>query len=266
MTLRTIIHSTATGLTALAMAAIGGATTSAMEPSERVPIIVELFTSEGCSSCPPADSLLSWLSQTQPFPDVLIIPLSQHVDYWDQLGWRDRFSSPQFTERQQAYASAFDLPNVYTPQMVIDGRAAVVGSLKEEVTAEIRRAYAEPKIPMNLEATRHSNRHELQVRIQVKRTTEPSAIASDVWLAITENALVTDVMAGENMFRRLRHTGVVHHLERLIDIVHNSDGHNIINGQVRLSPTWKNNQLRVVAFLQDRNSQRVVGAAQTTVD
>src|SRR4051794_37883402 len=92
------------------------------------PIVVELFTSEGCESCPPADVLLQQLASTQPVAGAQIIPLSLHVDYWDQLGWKDRFSSALLTNRQRTYGARFNIDSVYTPQIVVDGRSELVGS------------------------------------------------------------------------------------------------------------------------------------------
>src|SRR5271155_5036456 len=101
-----------------------------------VPVIVELFTSEGCSSCPAADRLRSRLEQNQPVPGVQVIAIEEHVDYWNQLGWTDPFSSPQYRARQNDYAVAFHAGNIYTPQMVVNGLAQFVGS-------DMNRAYHE---------------------------------------------------------------------------------------------------------------------------
>src|SRR5271163_3632635 len=101
-----------------------------------VPVIVELFTSEGCSSCPAADRMLSRLEQTQPVPGAQVIAIEEHVDYWNQLGWSDPFSSPQYRARQNDYAKAFKASDIYTPQMVVNGQSAFVGS-------DMNRAYRE---------------------------------------------------------------------------------------------------------------------------
>ena len=109
-----------------------------------VPVVVELFTSEGCSSCPPADHLLSALAQGQPVPGVHVIPLGMHVTYWDQLGWKDPLSLKLATERQQSYGRIFGEDRVYTPQAVIDGRDEVVGSDEGGVTRAIEKAARQP--------------------------------------------------------------------------------------------------------------------------
>src|SRR5574337_814125 len=112
----------------------------------RAPVLVELFTSEGCSSCPPADALLARLDQTQPVSGAEVIALKEHVDYWDHLGWRDPYSSELFTARQNAYAHAFGKDGIYTPQMIVDGRTEFVGSRESLARQAIRRAAQEPKI------------------------------------------------------------------------------------------------------------------------
>src|SRR5438309_2261173 len=114
------------------------------------PIVVELFTSEGCSSCPPADALLQTLIESQPVAGAQIVALGQHVDYWDALGWRDRFSSRASTNRQQAYARVFNIDSIYTPQIVVDGHDELVGSDGRGARRAIERALAAPHASVEL--------------------------------------------------------------------------------------------------------------------
>ncbi len=111
--------------------------------AQRAPVIVELFTSEGCSSCPPADNLLSRLPKA--LPDIDVIPLSEHVDYWNHLGWKDRFSSALYTERQQDYVRTFHLESPYTPEIVVNGQLQVSGGDERGVVQAIRKSAEGPR-------------------------------------------------------------------------------------------------------------------------
>src|SRR5271167_2309213 len=152
--------------------------------SAETPVVIELFTSEGCSSCPPADALLVDLSRKSPPNGTKLILLGEHVDYWNYIGWTDRFSSAQFSQRQNSYAKDFHLATVYTPQMVIDGRLELVGNDATEVYRSIGKAAAEPK-PAQV-SLRWEPQQKLHVAVQAPPGERPKVV-----LAITEDGLST---------------------------------------------------------------------------
>lgn len=162
------------------------------------PIVVELFTSQGCSSCPPADALLAELAQR---PDV--IALGYHVDYWDHLGWKDPLSSPQATARQRDYARHFGRNQVYTPQLVVDGSEEAVGSDRAAVTAAIRRASPPAAAPVTIAADRRS--------VSVGKGTG----TGNVLLARFARSRRTAVSAGENASHILQDANGVESLVKL---------------------------------------------------
>ena len=184
-------------------------------PTDRV-VVAELFTSEGCSSCPPADALLMRLAHEQFVPGVRVLALGEHVDYWDRLGWRDPFSSPGFSNRQSEYeARVFHSGSVYTPQLVIDGRFQEVGSDVNAVRRAIARAAQDAKAEVVVTAQPDDAGH---VRVQVQVSTPPGAVIgerADVIVALTEDQLTSDVQRGENRGRLLKHGAVVRSLTAL---------------------------------------------------
>jgi hypothetical protein len=213
-------------------------------------IIVELFTSEGCSSCPPADRLLLDL-QKQSAPDARIIVLSEHVDYWDSLGWKDPFSSRQFSDRQSLYAKLQMKDEVYTPQMFVDGHLGFTGSDAAQAAADIRSAAKDKKTDIKIEQI-DSGVSSTKLRV----STEDSK-PSDLMLAITEDGLETKVSRGENSGRVLAHTGVVRSLKKIAT----TDGSkSFYEETVGFDPSWRRGKLRAVAFLQ-RPSGLIIGAA-----
>ncbi len=189
------------------LVAIFAAGLQAAEPNGRVPVLAELFTSEGCSSCPPADALLRKLDRMQPVAGAQIIVLSEHVDYWNYLGWSDPYSSAQFTGRQEAYAHAL-FAESYTPQMVIDGRSEVLGSDERAIQLAVSKAAARPKLPVRiLSAKRDDN--EAVVNISV------GAGKGDVWVALADDRDQSSVRRGENKGRTLDHVAVVRSLGKV---------------------------------------------------
>ena len=214
------------------------------------PVVVELFTSEGCSSCPPADLLLARLESMQPVPGARIIVLSEHVDYWDRLGWRDPFSSARFTARQQDYARTLRDSGPYTPQMVVDGAAGFVGSESAQALKTISQAARAAKTPVRI-------RTEAGL-VSIQADAAPRN--ADVILAVTERNLFSQVLKGENAGRRLPHTAVVRQL-LVVGRAKRGEPFAAATG-VSLEKSWKAADLRVVVFLQDRSSRKVLGAAE----
>ena len=221
-------------------------------PAQRKAVVVELFTSEGCSSCPPADHLLGRLRATAQAVGAEVIPLGFHVDYWDSLGWHDRFSSAAFTRRQEKYAARFRLGGPYTPQMVVDGGQEFIGSDGHQAQAAIARAAARPEqadVQLQWKAAG---------RLAVRVKAVAPGLESDVMLAITEDNLSTSVGAGENNGHVLHHSAVVREFRRLGRL---KDGILEAETSIAANPAWKPDNLRVVVFVQPASEEAVAGAA-----
>jgi hypothetical protein len=224
----------------------------------RVPVVVELFTSEGCSSCPPADQFLMQLDKNQPVPGANVIILSQHVDYWNQLGWTDPYSSKAYSQRQDAYAVALHTDGPYTPQMIVDGRTEFNGTDMRKARAAIEQAARNPKAAVIVTPSATPEGARLQIHVDGADFSKVAGKA-DVMLAITENDLSNSVTRGENAGHNLSHNGVVRRLTQIGTA--NKDGFTA-DPVVVLDKSWKRENLRAVVFLQDRTSRRVLGAAE----
>jgi hypothetical protein len=180
-------------------------TFSVLAQQNRATVVVELFTSEGCSSCPPADALLARLGRDQPILNVDIIVLGEHVDYWDSLGWHDRFSSPYLTLRQKTYQSFFNLDDVYTPQIVVSGSAQFTGTDSEGISSAIKKAAAQT-VPLQFTSVEvHGN--SVSFTLKDGPATHPEYV--NVFAALVDPTDTTEVRAGENGGRTLHHAGVV---------------------------------------------------------
>lgn len=212
-------------------------------------VVVELFTSEGCSSCPPADAVLAQLSEAPASDGSPLILLGEHVDYWNYIGWTDRFSAKQFTDRQAAYAKALH-GSVYTPQMIIDGRDPFVGNDLAEVRNRIAAASSKPKPARVMLAWQSQNRLHIAIH-----SLQPAD--GEVLLAITEDGLTTSVAKGENGGKTLHHAAVVRQLRS----IGNLDGGNFDGVvEVPLQADWNPRNLKAAVLVQQPQSRKVLGA------
>jgi hypothetical protein len=224
----------------------------AAPPAARTAVVVELFTSEGCSSCPPADELLGRLRQEKLADGLEVIPMGLHVDYWNFQGWADRFSSASYSERQENYARRFRIEGPYTPQMVVDGAVEFVGSDSSRARQAITQAAQRPQGA----DVKISPIAEDKLQVHVKAA--PSASTSgEVLLALTEDNLASKVGAGENSGRELHHAAVVRELRSLGRL---ENGGFDAQVPLRLNKDWKRENVRIVVFVQEE-SGRIDGAA-----
>jgi hypothetical protein len=234
------------------------------DDKERVPVLVELFTSEGCSSCPPADELLAQLQDAGQVAGARIITLSEHVDYWNYIGWTDPFSSQQFSIRQSQYAKAFGKDNAYTPQMIVDGRFEFVGSNRNKALDAIARSAQSPKLSIeiarvNSKAGIKSGAISLSVRVE-KLSDLSAGDSAELLLAVTEDRLSSEIPRGENAGRRLSHAAVVRSLSAIGRL--NKNDTFAADPVVTVAAGWRLENLRAIVFVQEVVTRRVLGVAE----
>jgi hypothetical protein len=239
-----------------------GQTQSSQVVVARAPVVVELFTSEGCSSCPPADALLAALDTRQPFGSAEIIAIEEHVTYWDEQGWKDPFSSSSWTTRQYDYAGPLHNGNPYTPQMVVDGTAGFVGSGGIKARQEIEKAAAIPKAKVEISEVSPIQNNSVALKISVEKllSAAPKDTA-EVILAITESGLHSSVKAGENVGKELQHSPVLRELKVIGFVGKNGQEGFAAQPVVKLDSKWNVGNLRAVVFVQERKSRHILAAA-----
>lgn len=223
------------------------------------PILVELFTSEGCSSCPPADAFLQKLDATQPVPDAQLIVLSEHVNYWDHDGWKDPNSSPALTERQSAYVSALGLKTPYTPQIIVDGTAEMrIGDRDQEIKV-FQAAAASPKIPVRIGdvIVDAGNPAVLQTHIDVDGNSDKHN--ADIYAAVVLDRVESQVLRGENGGQHLTHVAVVQQITKIGKLKKGQAFDEAV--QLKVKPGVDPKNLRIVAFLQESGPGRILGVA-----
>jgi hypothetical protein len=226
------------------------------------PVVLELFTSEGCSSCPPADAFLKQLDDAGHVSDIEIIAVEEHVDYWNRQGWTDPFSSHDWTERQERYARAFRNDGIYTPQLVVNGRSELVGSSEHRARQSIIDAAKIPGAELHISAPNLSPQSaEFSIAL---RNAPAEARSAELWLAVTERGLSSDVLRGENEGRKLSHAAVLRSLTR-VPAQHASSSEFLdTKAAVHLDPSWKRENLHFVVFLQEPKTLHIFGAAAST--
>jgi hypothetical protein len=247
------------------------------------PVVVELFTSQGCSTCPPADKLLTELGKKGASGPV--ITLAYHVDYWNQLGWKDPFSAAMWSQRQVSYEKALGQDHVVTPQFVVDGRSQYAGSERSEVLRLIdaeRSQQPAAQVDLSVSGGPMPSAGDsgpgqsggsmggapagpLHVRVSAKVLRQAVNGKLDLMIAVTQSGNSTKVKAGENSSATLHEDYIVRQLQRALSMDSTADAHQSTEFDLPLDPSWPRGSLALVAFLQDPASQAILGAATARV-
>jgi len=223
-----------------------------------VPVLVELFTSEGCSSCPPADVILQRLDDYQPISGAQLIVLSEHVTYWDQQGWKDPNSSTAFTERQSAYESSLGEKEPYTPQFVVDGSQSVSLEKLKNLEDALNKAKENAKIPVRITSISADPANPATLRLRIETDTNPNKHNADVYVAVALNHVESQVLRGENGGKHLIHVAVLQQLNRIGKLPRGKSFAQDV--QVKLKANEDLKDIRLVAFAQESGQGKLLGA------
>ena len=221
------------------------------------PVLIELFTSEGCSSCPPADALLEKLDDRQPVPGAQLIVLSEHVDYWDHDGWKDPNSSALLTERQSSYEHALGASTPYTPQLIVDGTSEMHIDNAQQIESTLRKAATTEKIATRIASiSLDADPSVLRAHVEVDAVSDHGA---DVFAAVALDRVESQVLHGENGGRHLTHVAVVQQLTKIGKV---SKGKGFSQDiQLKLKPGTDPKNLRLVVFVQQPGPGKLLGAS-----
>ena len=232
---------------------------TATKTSRATPVLIELFTSEGCSSCPPVDVLLKKLDASQPIPGAQLIVLSEHVTYWDHDGWKDPNSSPSLTERQNSYEAALGEKELYTPQLIVDGTHEVKAGDPKQIEETLQKAAATPKVPVRIGEVTVDAGNPSVLRARIETDTNFERHNADVYVAVALDHVESQVLRGENGGRHLIHVAVVQELTKVGKLLKGKSFAQDV--QLKLKPGRDPKNLRLVAFVQESGPGRVLGAA-----
>lgn len=224
-----------------------------------VPVLVELFTSEGCSSCPPADAWLRQLDTAQPVHGAELIVLSEHVDYWNHDGWKDPFSSSLVTERQEKYAHVFQLDSPYTPQVVVNGDANLKLSDSQQIWQVFQQAVAASTIPVTMTSSVVDPTNPAIFHVRVEINSGSAERTADVYEVVALDHAESQVLHGENGGKHLMHVAVVQQLTKIGRL---EKGKNFTREmEIKLMPGTDPKNIRFVVFVQEPGPGKVLGAA-----
>jgi hypothetical protein len=224
-----------------------------------VPVLVELFTSEGCSSCPPADAWLQRLDSAQPVPGARLIVLSEHVDYWNHDGWKDPYSSSSITERQSDYVRALGLGTPATPEVIVDGAVTLHLADAQQVKQTLQQAANTTVIPIRIASVvaDPGNPGALRARIEVDGSQAPHN--ADIYEALALNHAESQVLHGENSGKHLEHTSVLQSLTKIGKVEKGKNFSREI--EIKLKPGTDPKNIRLIVFAQVPGPGKVLGAA-----
>ena len=223
------------------------------------PILVELFTSEGCSSCPPADALLERMDTSQPVPGVQLIVLSEHVDYWNHDSWKDPYSSSSITDRQNAYVHSLGLNTAYTPQFIIDGNLELKAGDPEEARRVFEKDLASPKVPVRIDSVTVDPATPTVLHAHIEANGDSAKHNAEIFVAIALDHAESQVSAGENAGHHLTHVAVLQELTKVGKLAKGKNFDQDV--QLKLKPGTEAKNVRIIAFIQEPGAGRVLGAA-----
>lgn len=222
----------------------------------KTPVLVELFTSQGCPSCPAADKILSDLETTQPIAGAEIIALAWHVDYWDGFGWKDEFASPVFSQRQVVYSRSLNIGGTYTPQMFVDGTTYFVGTKLDKATKAITQATKNSKAEISVSLDKD------KAKIVIPNL--PKHDRATVYAAFTQDDLTRKVGRGNNAGKTLAHSSVARDLRAVASVepqMLKFEGEFLLQFQ----PEWTKENLNLIVFVQENGSRNIIAVSKTKI-
>jgi hypothetical protein len=226
--------------------------------NSRTPILVELFTSEGCSSCPPADEWLQQIDAAQPVPGAQIIVLSEHVDYWDHEGWKDPYSLALSTDRQNGYVRALGLSTAYTPQVIVNGKSELRLSEPQQVRQVFVKEASATLVPVSISSLRVDGRVPTILRTHVDVNGQEMKRTADIFAAVALDHAKSQVAHGENGGKLLTHVAVVQELVKIGKLQKGTVFSEDV--QIKLLPNMDSQKLRLIVFVQEPELGKVLGA------